>query len=122
MTNKIFVLSVLFACAIGIISSLKVSSPTARSYEKLSVLSLISVGSAMIIYPESTTYIANTLGIGRGTDLLLYMFIVATLYTSARIYLELKSLSLKISRLAIQIALISYRQNLLHDSKTFGDA
>lgn len=103
--SKLFILFVLILCLLGIASSAKISSTTARSYEKLGILALVLIGSGMTIFPEITTTVANSLGIGRGADLVFYLFMIFMIYVLARIYLELKLLSSKLSKLAIHLAL-----------------
>lgn len=41
---------------------------------------LVAIGALLaIIFPQAVTWVANLLGIGRGVDLLLYLFILATI-------------------------------------------
>jgi hypothetical protein len=45
----------------------------------LSIITIV-IGIVIVIHPNLATRIANLIGIGRGTDLLLYLFILASLF------------------------------------------
>lgn len=59
----------------------------------------------LVINPELSTRMANLLGIGRGTDLLIYLFILAGLVYSAAITSEVRRLQDQLTRVVRQIAL-----------------
>ena len=111
LSSKLFIFIALSLCLLGIASSVKISSTTARSYEKIAILALVLVGSGMIVFSEATTSIANLIGIGRGSDLVLYLFMLSMMYVVARIYAELKLLNSRISKLALHVALMTCGNN-----------
>lgn len=49
--------------------------------------------------PDTTTYIANFLGIGRGADLAVYVSIVAIFYILFRIYVRLSKIESEITKI-----------------------
>lgn len=62
-----------------------------------------------ILFPTALTMIANLLGIGRGADLLLYLFIVATLlFAVATIRAKARS-DARVTELARAVALLESR-------------
>lgn len=48
--------------------------------DRLVYLACAGIGMALVIDPQFSTQIANLLGIGRGADLLFYLFIIASLF------------------------------------------
>ena len=48
--------------------------------------------------PDTTTYLANFLGIGRGADLAIYLSIVAIFYLLFRIYVRLSKIESEITK------------------------
>src|SRR5690349_6927675 len=64
-------------------------------------------GILMILWPEFSTMIANEIGIGRGADLVFYLFILISLFYYASLTAELKSIDHKTTSLIREIALIN---------------
>jgi hypothetical protein len=50
------------------------------------------IGVLLVINPDLTSQIAHRIGIGRGTDLLIYLFILVSLFHAANIRAQLKHL------------------------------
>lgn len=46
-----------------------------------------------VLWPESTTMLANRLGIGRGSDLVLYISLVAIFYLLFRLHLKIENVN-----------------------------
>ena len=71
-------------------------------------LSLWSLGAAVVIWPRSTVLVARWLGIGRGTDLLLYssvlLMLVGFFYVYGRFRRLDRQITLLVRRLAIETA------------------
>ncbi len=70
------------------------------------------VGILMVLAPDLSTDIAHTLGIGRGVDLVIYIFILAGLFYSVTITSELKRLQRQMTTLVRQIALDNPHQGM----------
>ena len=111
MKASIILATLLF---IALISLLKVQSPnftssTGKALEKaiLSVSCFILI--TFCLKPDLSTYLANSLGIGRGTDLILYIFGIFTFYSIVRLYKEIKILNSKVSTLIIELSLLTNR-------------
>lgn len=68
----------------------------------------LAVGVAFFT-PSSLTYLANLLGIGRGTDLVLYVAVVVVFYLMFRIFVRLEKMEHEITRVV--------RDKTLNDSK-----
>ncbi|MBL7022290.1 DUF2304 domain-containing protein [Patescibacteria group bacterium] len=56
-------------------------------------------------YPESTSYLASALGIGRGADLIIYAAIVVMFYMLFRIYLRMDKLSSDITKVVRKVGI-----------------
>ena len=63
------------------------------------------VGIVLVIDPPLTTQIANWLGIGRGADLLFYLFIIASLFYVVATRSRIRRLEQQITRLVQQNAI-----------------
>jgi small membrane protein len=61
--------------------------------------------SIFVLFPDITTWIANRLGVGRGTDFLFYAFALFVLYALSMIYLRLRDQDRKITQMARSLAL-----------------
>jgi hypothetical protein len=64
------------------------------------------VGLTLVFWPDLASRLANLLGIGRGTDLLLYLFIMTFLFYSVGVNAELRKMRQEIARLVREIALL----------------
>ena len=58
-----------------------------------------------IAWPESTRYIARTLGIGRGADLVLYCFALVTMIGFFMVYVRIRRLESHLTTIVRQLAL-----------------
>ena len=77
---------------------------------RLVALALFLAAPILIIFPDFTTVIAHALGVGRGTDLLLYFSLVAGIYVVLLMYLRIRALDQKIADLTRAIALGNARK------------
>ena len=85
--------------------------PGARSLALKRIFALLFVVAAVlaIIFPGALTAVANFIGVGRGTDLLLYVFIVMTLlFAVATVRAKARS-DARVTDLARAVALMEAR-------------
>ena len=68
-----------------------------------------------ILFPETTTIVAGWLGIGRGTDLVLYMTSFAVMFLAALVYLKFKRLEDRIATLTTELALRQFDADVERD-------
>jgi hypothetical protein len=73
-------------------------------YRLLAVL-LLSGAIVLVLFPDLTTSVARLLGVGRGTDLLLYVSLITGLHVALMLYLRTRDLERKITEQARAIAL-----------------
>ncbi|MFV8308541.1 DUF2304 domain-containing protein [Mycobacteroides chelonae] len=81
------------------------STAQAKAWVKLGFVVFVVAGIYAILRPNDTTTLAHWLGLGRGTDLMLYAMIIAFAFTTLSTYLRFKDLELRYSRLARAVAL-----------------
>jgi hypothetical protein len=55
-------------------------SASQQAIRRLAILAALFMGALAVLFPNYTSVLASFLGIGRGTDLLLYAFVVFALF------------------------------------------
>lgn len=68
-------------------------------------LAVIGAGIVFALHPDWTTSIAHLLGISRGTDLLLYLLVLAVLQGFLLIYLKLRRVRRELTLLVRELAI-----------------
>jgi hypothetical protein len=63
-----------------------------------------------VLFPEQISQIASFIGVGRGTDLLLYLAVIGFIFFTVFTYAKFKDLETRIARLARAAALASALQ------------
>nr|WP_120490924.1 DUF2304 domain-containing protein [Corynebacterium lactis] len=77
----------------------------AKAGVKLGFLVFILVCLWAIVRPDDLTVIANYVGVSRGTDLLLYLLVLAFTFTTVSSYIRFREQELRYARLARAVAL-----------------
>lgn len=77
----------------------------ARLVNRLALLGLMFLGLFLIAFPDVTTEVARALGVGRGTDLLLYLWIVTGCFAGLLLYARIRRVERKVTLLTREIAL-----------------
>jgi hypothetical protein len=72
---------------------------------RLAGLAFVVAAVAAVLFPDALTWVANRLGVSRGTDLLTYGLVVAYLFTTAGTYQRIHHLERQITHLAREQAL-----------------
>lgn len=72
--------------------------------DRIVLLVITLSGILLVINPDMASQIANLLGIGRGADLLLYLFVVAGLFYAVTMSSEIKRLKRQVTELVRYIA------------------
>jgi small membrane protein len=73
--------------------------------DRILLLLITACGIFLVINPELASRIANLFGIGRGADLLLYLFVIAGLFFAVGVSSENKRLQRQITELVRHIAI-----------------
>lgn len=79
-------------------------------FDRLIYLLLITAGIIFTIHPPFSAYIANFLGIGRGVDVVIYVFIIFALFQMVATSAHLLQQDRQITLLVRQCALLSVQQ------------
>jgi hypothetical protein len=74
-------------------------------FDRLIYLACALAGIVLVLFPNLSTVVANFLGIGRGADLLVYLFMIASLFYAAGMRSRVRRLEDQISILVRQHAL-----------------
>lgn len=72
---------------------------------RLCLLGVVLAGYVCIWFPEATNIVASWIGIGRGADLLMYVWILLNLFLILRLHLKLREQSEALTRLSRHMAL-----------------
>ncbi|MCL2848847.1 MAG: DUF2304 domain-containing protein [Micrococcales bacterium] len=72
---------------------------------RLAMVGFAVAFAASVLFEDVWTVVANAVGVGRGTDLLLYLFIIMTLAFIAATYLHFRGVEMQITALARRVAL-----------------
>lgn len=70
-----------------------------KLWDRVVVLLLVAAAWFSILLPEFTTIVANMLGVGRGADLIIYLFALFTLYALVLLYTNVQTLTLQLTAL-----------------------
>jgi hypothetical protein len=97
----------LIVAALGLLVLLLRSRTSARTraWKKLIVIALTGVAVLSILRPELTQRAANIVGVGRGTDLLLYLLTAIFLYVAVGFFLRFRDVERQLTVLARRLAL-----------------
>lgn len=93
--------------------------------KRLSGLQILLVGGVtlagilLVVFPNASTRVANLLGIGRGTDLILYLAVIGGLFIASNFYFRFKRQEAALIALARQAA-IDHAQQPAYDPATLG--
>jgi hypothetical protein len=72
---------------------------------KIGFVLFLGFGVLAVLNPDATTRVARVVGVGRGTDLLLYGLIVGFAFAMINMYLRFRSMQVREARLVRAIAL-----------------
>ncbi|HET9254969.1 MAG TPA: DUF2304 domain-containing protein [Pseudonocardiaceae bacterium] len=76
-----------------------------RASKRIAFLVFIAVNIYAVLRPGDTTWIAHQIGVGRGTDLVVYLLVVAFVFGMLNTYLRQREISNHLTDLARTIAL-----------------
>lgn len=77
----------------------------AKAGVKIGFVVLVLAGIWAILRPDDLTVVANWLGVDRGTDLMLYVLVVAFFFTTMSTWVRFREQELRYARLARAVAL-----------------
>jgi hypothetical protein len=68
-----------------------------------------AIGAVLVVFPDLTTAVANAVGIGRGADLIFYLFMLIAFAAIANLHLRMRAQAEVVTLLAREIALATAR-------------
>ena len=74
--------------------------------DKLLIACILLAGILLVVFPDVTNKLALALGVGRGADLVFYLFIVAFCYLLLLVYAKIKKLEQQLAELTRRQALM----------------
>ena len=93
-----------------VVLGLYVGSHRLSGIQAAIVIALACVGLTLIVFPAVASAAAQRLGVGRGTDLLLYFSIIGGLFVAANLYFRSKQQELQIVKMARALALANAKR------------
>ena len=103
MSQQLIIQLILLIATAGLVVYFLGNRRKARA--KLGFLVFIFACVWAMLRPEDLTKVANFVGVGRGTDLLLYGLVVAFMFTTLSSYIRFREQELRYARLARAVAL-----------------
>lgn len=76
-----------------------------RAGKKVAFMLLILAGLLAVLYPEKMNSLANSVGVGRGADLLFYALTLAFIFVTLNVYLKFKDYDRRLVEMARQVAI-----------------
>lgn len=97
---------VLLAIVFAIHALSRRNTYSGKAWKKIGLILLVVLMIGVIIFPETINTIAHLVGVGRGADLLLYLFIVGFIFYALNAYLHQQDQRDKMYKLARKIAIL----------------
>ncbi len=80
------------------------------AYVKIGMVAFLLFAIYAVLRPDDITWVALRLGVGRGTDLVLYLLVIGVGFFAISTYLRFKEVELQYARLARAVALAEAAQ------------
>ncbi|MCX4780431.1 DUF2304 domain-containing protein [Streptomyces sp. NBC_01264] len=88
-----------------------------RAWKRIAFSAFVVVNVYAVLRPTDVTWVAQHLGVGRGTDLVLYVMVLAMGFLTLNTFLRFRSLEKKITDLARTVAI---NEGLRHNDVRLG--
>lgn len=72
----------------------------------VTVFVILGAGALAVLFPEDTDVIANYVGVGRGVDLIMYLFEVAAIFVLIHYYTKFVELQRQLTTLTRELAIL----------------
>jgi hypothetical protein len=98
---------ILIGAALGLLLILlqRRDAAKTRAWKKLIMIALVAFAVFSILNPDITSTIAHFVGVGRGTDLLLYALVAVFVYVVVGFYLNFRDVQRQLTILARRLAI-----------------
>jgi hypothetical protein len=105
---QVLLIAVVFVVAARLFRS---RGARAQAIRRLGLIVFVAFAVVSILFPDVWSSIARVVGVGRGTDLVLYALVVAFLSFTVTTYLRFRDLETRYTKLARRIALEETRHH-----------
>jgi hypothetical protein len=106
MNAVVIIQALLIAVVVLVVARLfRSRGARAQAIRRVGLVVFAAFAAVSILFPDVWTRLAHKLGVGRGTDLVLYALVVAFLSFTVTTYLRFRDLETTYTRLARRIAL-----------------
>ncbi|MCX4748468.1 DUF2304 domain-containing protein [Kitasatospora sp. NBC_01287] len=76
-----------------------------RAWKRIAFSLFVVANIIAVLWPTGVTKVASLVGVGRGTDLVLYLMVIAMAFLALNTYLRFRSLEKKLTDLARTVAI-----------------
>jgi len=76
-----------------------------QAIRRIALLALVPLGVVAVAFPDTTVWAAHLVGVQRGTDLVLYIFVMMFLFTTLASYQRLHQVETQLVELTRELAL-----------------
>jgi len=104
MIIKLLLIAALIGAAVMLLRGRR--GPLRLLMRRSATLAAIAAGILAVLFPDVVTDIAQAVGVGRGTDLVLYALCVTFLFVTIALYLRMGEMHDQFVKLARQLALV----------------
>jgi len=115
MLIQLFLLLIIAIIALRLYAKLRAREINGRQF--LLWLIIWLAAALVVIWPDITVWIANRVGVGRGSDLVIYLAIIFLFYTIFRLLLRLEKMEKNLTELVRQEALKNFNDQNDQDDK-----
>ena len=110
MINLIQVITVIAALLLAFYALNRRNTHSGKASKKIALVLLALAMIVAVLFPGTTTTVANMLGIGRGADLLLYSTVLVFIFYALNNYLKQQDQRDMLFRLARRLAVLEARE------------
>ena len=122
MTNIVLIQVVLIVVVLAVVARLfRSNGARAQAIRRLGLLLFAAFAVVSILIPDVWNRIARVVGVGRGTDMVLYALVVAFLSFTVTTYLRFRDLETRYTRLARRLALDEAERDFPPSGRDLGD-
>lgn len=122
MTKIVLIQVVLIAVVLAVVARLfRSNGARAQAIRRLGLLLFASFAVVSILIPDVWNRIAHVVGVGRGTDMVLYALVVAFLSFTVTTYLRFRDLETRYTRMARRLALDEAERDFPQESHHLPD-
>lgn len=89
-----------------------------KAWRRILLLLFASLVIFTILFPEITSWVADALGIGRGTDLIVYLSAFTLMFMAVLMYRKFERVEMRLARVARALALAEWDEDLRNRSAT----